>query len=392
MDPAAADQAIGAIRDWLITEGRFIDGTGSFDEAFVLELRARGLPIDRFTTGVPSLHPNVDSFSTLWEPESGISFRTYRQEDDPSGSFRHSPIYLAYDEARITHIDLTAPPVSGEYSFVDDLRQQGFQEYLVFPVPFSDRTNKAVTYCTRRVGGFTGNEVRALGDICDTLATVLEARYLRHMAGTLMDTYVGPIAGRRVLDGQIKRGAGETIRAAIWFCDLKGFTSLSELLPRQQLIDMLNAYFDTVTPAIEEAGGEILKFIGDAVLAIFQPSDGDEAAATAKALKAARAATQALLDTNADRREADQPEIGCGIALHFGDVHYGNVGGENRLDFTVIGPAVNLASRIEGLTRDLKRPVLVSSEFAALSGDSFDSMGEFSLKGIGEKRAVYAPQ
>ena len=387
-----AENATRDICDWMIAEGRFIDGTGSFDEAFVLKLRDHGLPIDRFTTGVPSLHPNVDSFSTLWEPENGITFRSYRQEDDSIGAFRQSPIYLAYDRGEITRIDLTAPPAPDEYSVIDTLRQEGFTEYLVFPVPLSDRSNKAVTYCTRRPGGFTDREFAIMRDVAQTLATVIEPRYLWHMAGTLVDTYVGPMAGRRVLAGEIKRGSGETIRAAIWFCDLKGFTSLSELLPSQQLIDLLNAYFDSVTPAIEEAGGEILKFIGDAVLAIFPLESDDEAGATAKALTAARAAIAALDETNSARRKVNHPEIFCGIALHFGDVHYGNVGGENRLDFTVIGPAVNLANRIEGLTRELERSVLVSAEFAVLSEEEFEPMGEFELKGIAEKRAVYAPR
>ena len=375
------------IRDWLIGEGRFIGGTGGFDEAYVLKLRELGLPVDRFTTDVPSLHPNVDSFSTVWEPEGGISFRTYRAEDDATGSFRQSPIFQAYETGKITRIDMTAPPEPDEYSMVGTLRQQGFTEYLVFPLPFTDGANKAVTYGTYRQGGFTDAHYDILADVSATFATVIEGRYLRHMAGTLMDTYVGPTAGRRVLSGQIRRDAGETIRAAIWFCDLKDFTSLSELLPGQQLLDMLNDYFDAVTPAIEDAGGEILKFIGDAVLVIFQPEGDDEAGATAKALTA----TRALADTNTARRKAAQPEIACGIALHFGDVHYGNVGGENRLDFTVIGPAVNLASRIEGLTRHLERPVLVSAEFAALSGEDFDVLGEYELKGVGEKRAVFAP-
>ena len=207
-----------------------------------------------------------------------------------------------------------------------------------------------------------------------------------------MDTYVGPVTGQRVLDGEIKRGSGDTIRAAIWFCDPKDFTALSERLPGQVLIDKLNAYFDAVTSAIEAEEGEVLKFIGDAVLAIFQPREGDEAAAAHHALAAARAATTNLSDANATRREAGEPEIECGISLHFGDVIYGNVGGQTRLDFTVIGPAVNLASRIEGLTRELGRPVLVSAEFAALHGGEFEALGSFALKGLSDKREVYAPE
>jgi len=194
-----------------------------------------------------------------------------------------------------------------------------------------------------------------------------------------------------VLDGAIKRGMGETIRAAIWFCDLRGFTALSEELAGDAVIDLLNDYFDVVTAAIEGADGEILKFIGDAVLATFAPNEGeDEAAAAGRALTAARAAVTALAERNAERAAAGKPEIGLGIALHFGDVHYGNVGGANRLDFTVIGPAVNLSSRIEALTREVGRTVLVSQGFANLHGGDFETVGEFALKGLRAKQTVFA--
>jgi len=200
------------------------------------------------------------------------------------------------------------------------------------------------------------------------------------------------VAGRRVLEGAIRRGSGETIPAAIWFCDLKGFATLSETLPDQVLIDLLNAYFDAVTQAIESQGGEILKFIGDAVLAIFQPCDGDEAGAAARAMVAANEALERLRMANSERTAVGAPEIECGIALHVGDVLYGNVGGANRLDFTVIGRAVNLASRIESLTRELARPVLVSDAFAAAHGGDFEDLGQFDLKGIAEARSVLAPR
>ena len=194
-----------------------------------------------------------------------------------------------------------------------------------------------------------------------------------------------------MLDGAIKRGMGETIRAAIWFCDLRGFTALSEELAGDAVIDLLNDYFDVVTAAIEGADGEILKFIGDAVLATFAPNEGeDEAAAAGRALTAARAAVTALAERNAERAAAGKPEIGLGIALHFGDVHYGNVGGANRLDFTVIGPAVNLSSRIEALTREVGRTVLVSQGFANLHGGDFETVGEFALKGLRAKQTVFA--
>ncbi len=383
---------IAGITRWLISEARLIGETLQLDQAMVDRLRDAGLPIRRFTTGVPSLHPQVDSFSTLWEKGKGLSFRQYRLSDISSQTLSSSPIFIAYEEGRSVRCRLEGTPDPGEYELLGDLRDQGLTDYLVLPLPFSDGTNKAMSFATDRPGGFTDDEFAVLEGIRHALAATIEVRYLRHLAGTLMDTYVGPVAGRRVLQGEIRRGAGETIRAAIWFCDLKGFTPLSERLPAQQLLDLLNAYFDAVVRSIEASGGEILKFIGDAVLAIFPPHEGGKAKAAERALDAANAAIGDISTTNSSRRESGLLEIDCGIALHFGDVVYGNVGGETRLDFTVIGPAVNLASRLEGLTRELGRSVVVSEPFAALHGGDFEPMGSYSLKGIDEPHDVYAPR
>ena len=388
---AGTANTIAELTTWLNSVARLIGDTEALDLAIVERLREAGLPIARYSTGVPSLHPQVDSFSTLWEQGEGLKFRQFRIDPENRQELSASPIFIAYDTGRSTRCRLDDEPQDGEYEMVGDLRRQGLTDYLVIALPFSDGSHKAMSFATDRPGGFTDDDVAILEGLRHALATTIEVRYLRHLAGTLMDTYVGPVAGRRVLEGAIRRGSGETISAVIWFCDLKGFTSLSESLPDQVLIDMLNAYFDAVTQAIEAEGGEILKFIGDAVLAIFQPGDGDEAAA-ARALKAAGAAMERLNTTNEERSAAGAPAIECGIALHIGDVLYGNVGGAHRLDFTVIGRAVNLASRIESLTRELARPVLVSDAFAAVHGGEFEDLGTFDLKGIAEARSVLAPK
>ena len=383
---------VQALTAWLVSEARLIDDTETLDLAIVEHLRGAGLPIVRYSTGVPSLHPQVDSFSTLWEQDKGLSFRQFRLEQASPTTLSESPIFIAYHEGRTVRCRLEGQPKPDEYEIVGELRARGMTDYLVLALPFADGSHKAMSFATDRTGGFTEEDIGILESLSHPLAAVIEVRYLRHMAGTLMDTYVGPVAGRRVLQGSIKRGSGEIIPAVIWFCDLKGFTTLSETLADQILIDTLNAYFDAVTQAIEAEGGEILKFIGDAVLAIFQHGDGDEAGAAARALAAAGTALASLDLANAERASAGPPAIECGIALHIGDVLYGNVGGANRLDFTVIGKAVNLASRIEGLTRELARPVLVSQAFADAHGGDFDDLGTFALKGIADRQTVLAPR
>ena len=380
------------LRRWLSEESRFIEGSAAFDQAFVDKLLSVGLPIARYTTGVPSLHPQVDSFSTVWEEGKGLRFRTYRRSPEQMESFRGSPIYIVYNESRVVRERLEGPAPPDEAPIVSELRDEGFTDYLALPIRFSDGSNKAITLATKRPGGFAEAEVATMESIRDLLAATIEIKYLRYTAKMLMDTYVGPQAGQRVLDGQIKRGMGETIRAAVWFCDLKGFTALSEKLSGADLIELLNDYFDVMTAAIEAEGGEILKFIGDAILAIFVPGDGgDDGEATRRALAAGQSAELAMAARNRAREGDGKAAIGYGIALHFGDVLYGNVGGENRLDFTVIGPAVNLASRIESLTREVDRALLVSEPFAALHGGAFEALGDFPLKGLEGARTVLAP-
>jgi adenylate cyclase len=313
--------------------------------------------------------------------------------DDNRDDFHRSALYVAYTHGKATRINLEAPPEEEEYGRLQQFRDAGLTDYVIMALPFADGTNKAITYATDRPGGFNEHEVSVFEAVRTLYATIMETRYLRHLAGTLMNTYVGPSAGQRVLDGAIKRGVGETIRAAIWFCDLKDFTRLSEMLPGPQLLELLNDYFDVMTEAIEAEGGEILKFVGDAILAIFQQSEGeDEAEASRRALRAACVAQASAVIRNKSREDTDKPVFGYGIALHFGDLIYGNVGGQNRLDFTVIGPAVNLASRIESLTRELEKPILLSAEFVALHGGSFEDLGRFKFKGVSEERTVYAPK
>ena len=385
-------KTVQELTGWFMAEARLIDDTGGLDTAIVERLRRAGLPITRYTTGVPSLHPQVDSFSTLWESGKGLTFRQFRNVDAPAQPLANSPIFVAYRQGRSTRHRLTGPPEEDAFEILGELRADGLTDYVVLALPFGDGSYKAMSFATDRDGGFSDRDVAVLMALSDVLAATIEVRYLRHLAGTLMDTYVGPVAGRKVLEGAIKRGSGETIRAAIWFCDLKGFTALSERIPGDELIAILNVYFDVMTQAIADQGGEVLKFIGDAILAIFQPGEAGDRDAARRALAAAEAAVVNLASTNAERRARDLTEIECGIALHFGDVLYGNVGGQTRLDFTVIGPAVNLASRIEGLTRDLERPVLVSQAFADLHGGAFDPMGAFALKGIANEHDVLAPR
>ncbi|MBA3446109.1 MAG: adenylate/guanylate cyclase domain-containing protein [Pseudaminobacter sp.] len=340
---------------------------------------------------MPILHPQVHSYSARWDLGKGVSERFFRLTAESLPVLENSPVKTVYNGGGSVRCDPTAPPREGEFGILADLRRGGMSDYVALSVPFSDGTAKLLSVATTRPGGFSDEEMELLEAMTPCVAVNLEVQALRLTARTLLDTYVGRQAGARVLDGAIRRGTGETIRAVIWLCDLRGFTGLSERLPRDALIELLNAYFGRMCAAIDAGGGEMLKFLGDALLGIFPILDEDPASACARALAAVGNAQKALAAYNTERVAAGEPKLDFGIALHVGDVMYGNIGGENRLDFTVIGPAVNLAARIEGLCRDRGHPVLLSADFVAVSGLTARHMGAFSLKGLSDPQHIYAP-
>jgi adenylate cyclase len=373
---------------WLMTDARKQTDPSEFLLAFADRLRASRVDVARITTGVPILHPQIFSFSGLWELGKGVSERLYRA--DPRITASNSPIPIAYSGGGPIRCDLTAPPQVDEFAILAELRGDGYTDYVVYALPFADGSFKALSLATKRSGGFAGEEIALFEAMLPAVAFNLEVQALRRTARTLLDTYVGQQSGGRVLEGQITRGSGETIRAVIWLCDLRGFTNLSETLPRDVLIELLNAYFGPMCDAVASNGGEVLKFIGDAMLAIF-PIEQDAQATCAKALIAAERAQAALSAENQRRSEVGLPRIEYGLALHVGDVMYGNIGSDTRLDFTVIGPAVNLTARIESMCRQLSRQILLSSDFVALGQIAANSLGAFALKGVAADQEIFEP-
>jgi adenylate cyclase len=393
LDLIARDETHPVIR-WLMTDARKRADSSEFLDAFAHELRASGVDVARITTGVPILHPQIFSFSGLWELGKGTTERLFRTEPGIAAILSNSPIGIAYEGGGPVRCDLTAPARESEFPILEDLRRDGYTDYIVHSVPFADGSHKALSLATRRPGGFEADEVRLFEAMIPAVAFNLEVQALRRTARTLLDTYVGQQSGGRVLEGQIQRGTGETIRAVIWLCDLRGFTNLSEALSRDALIDLLNCYFGPMCDAVASQGGEILKFIGDAMLAIFPIGDdaAKDAAKTCKAaLIAAGRAQGSLMEENERRGNAGLPRIEYGLALHLGDVMYGNIGSDTRLDFTVIGPAVNLTARIESMCRQLGRQLLLSSDFVRAGGVAAQSVGTFSLKGVGADQEIFAP-
>jgi adenylate cyclase len=240
-------------------------------------------------------------------------------------------------------------------------------------------------------GGFNDEQIAALQKLLPVLALVSEIRIKNRLARTLLETYVGSHAGELILAGAIRRGSGTTVRAAIMICDLRDFTRISDNWPRDDVIDLLNDYFDAMSEPIARHGGEILKFMGDGLLAIFPLTQPQACANLLRAVSDARKAMIALNEKNA---EAGRAPLNYGIGVHVGDVMYGNIGSSTRLDFTVIGPAVNMASRLEALTKQLGKPVLLSRAFADLVKADFElePLGEHPVRGFSDPIELFAYQ
>ncbi len=393
--PAETRQRATPIIDWLLAERLHVEKTTFLLDRFCRQLVEAGVPLHRVNVAALQLHPDIRARALFWDREAGGSIeRAVDHGIVDRDAFRDSPVKLIFEGGPSIRRRIEDPDSPLDFPILKDLKQRGFKDYLLLPFPFSTGRINAIGFASQAPGGFDESDVALIEAVLPAFGAVLETRHLMRTARELLDTYVGHNTGRRILNGSIRRGEGDRIHAALWFCDLRSFTDLSERLSVDQVTGLLNDYFDCMAAPIEANGGEILKFIGDAILAIFPCDTAAEAqsAAAEKALTAAQAAVADLAALNESRRAAGQDLLRCGIALHLGEVMYGNVGGGQRLDFTVIGPAVNLVARLEPLCARLNGPVVVSEAFAEASPRDFDCIGAFALKGIAKEQKAYAPR
>ncbi|MGE5147869.1 MAG: adenylate/guanylate cyclase domain-containing protein [Candidatus Eiseniibacteriota bacterium] len=350
-----------------------------------------GVPLQQFTAFIYVLHPNFFGVAHRWERSTGkVNSIMGRIEVLASDEFSKSPVKVILDGAAAVRRRLDRPGFVPDFPVLLDYIAKGATDYLAMQLEFTDGVRHSVSLTCDRPGGFTLNELRLIDGLMPYMARLTEIQSNRYLARTLLDTYVGPDAGEAILTGNIRRGSAETLHAIVWMCDLRGFTGLSESLPRDELIALLNDYFECVGTPVRERGGEILKFIGDAMLAIFRI--GGPAAVGEGCRKAAEAVTEArarLAALNEKRAAEGKPALRCGIALHIGDVSYGNIGTVDRLDFTVIGPAVNLAARLTTLCGELGETVVLSEAVARGSHLHVESLGRHGLKGIAGDHEVF---
>jgi adenylate cyclase len=382
---------VSDIVDWLVDGALSTPRSDDLLKKLCDDLCACGIPLWRVGVFVRTLHPDVFGRSFVWRPGTDVVVSTAPHTIVGTDDYLKSPILTVYETGKPVRHRLTGPPPPDETPFLRDLRAEGVTDYVAVPLVFTDGSIHCVTWSTRQAGGFTEEHRAAVLMIIRPLARIAEIRALQRTAGNLLDTYVGNNAGARIMAGQIRRGHADKIHAAIWLSDMRGFTTLSDRLPPETIVDVLNRYFDCQVPAVVAHGGEVLKFMGDGLLAIFPiaSDDSDIAQVCGQALEAARAARTEVATLDAAEGGKLGHTLRFGLALHVGEVLYGNIGAAGRQDFTCIGPAVNLAARFEKIAAQLGRTVVASAKFAQQSPAEMEEIGQFSVAGFAATQSVY---
>jgi adenylate cyclase len=397
-DELELDPAVQAISDWLVHQGLWRADVPTLLGGYCERMVAAGVPIWRGYLSALTLHPRVRGVGCSWRPGQGAQSELYIYRAQPSEDYLVSPFAYMFER----QLPSLRVPLAGngpiEFPLLARFRDEGATDYLAHMQSFGldgepdGETGMVASWATDRPGGFSNRDLALLTQLLPRLALAVQARLGHEIAVNVLDTYVGPEAGRRILAGKIRRGQLDVIAAVILYADLRGFTAATDQNPRDEMVETLNCYYDRLVPTIEEFGGQVLKFMGDGLLATF-PLDGRPAAEVCERALSAAATTLERTRILCDERAATNAMVlDLDIALHLGDVFYGNVGSADRLDFTVIGPAVNEASRIETLCGQHQRNLLMSETFAKAATDSADrlvSIGRFALRGVGGAQSIY---
>jgi len=381
---------IAALRDWLIEDAGFLEHFGLVVEGLCTRLIAAGLPLARATSHIRVVHSERIGVTRVWRRGQATVEQHFGFGPEVEDMYQRSTVRVAH-EARQRLELRPADPAAAAFGITPDLKAAGITHYVIYPLFFTGGQVNAASFATDQPGGFLPSDLALLESLLPALARVMELKGLQRTLRELLRIYVGRLPAERILDGQIRRGDVVAMDAAILFCDLRRSTRLSIELEEGVYVQTLNRYFDCVVPAVTRAGGEVLKFLGDGVLAIFAlPARTDDCSHCSGALVASREIFTALRDLN-ERQPVPGGPLEIGIALHEGRVAFGNVGSVERQDFTVIGQDVNLAARICALSAELGEPLLISERFASRGATAFRKVGEFALKGFADAQNVFAP-
>jgi adenylate cyclase len=397
---AMAADDLEAIARWLAEQALLATPVEPMFSELGDRLLALGLPILRGHASLGTLHPQIEAVShSWWRNRREVVVDRHLHGSSAQQNWQQSPLKVLLESEADMLRRRIGPASIAEFPILGEFAAEGGTDYVAFATAFGfngrvtarGEAGVLVSWLTDRPGGFSDAHIAALRAIQPFLAVAVRVASMMMIADAVLAAYLGGDAGRRVLGGEIRRGQVETIGAAILLADLRGFTALADRLPRDRLVAMLDAYLGCMADPVEENGGQVLKFMGDGLLATFPFAAAGPEAACRAATQAAREALARIDGLNASRAAAGEPTLGLDVALHLGEVAYGNVGSDRRLDFTVVGPAVNEASRMEGLCQALGVPVLASGAFveALGAGAPFHSLGRHGLRGVREEKELF---
>jgi adenylate cyclase len=385
------------IVQWIIAAGNYGRSERGLTDGFSNRLAAAGVPVDRVSIGSDVLDPVLQSRSYIWRKGQGTEPYRYERTLRRSENWQKSTLFYMIDrgETRL-RMRLDSPGIE-EFSLLPQLRDEGFIDYYGRLEGYGERAGAAgtrglmATFATKSANGFSDEERAVIDAVLPAFALAFLARLNHRILGRALTTYLGRTPAERVLRGAITRGESQTMEAVIWMSDLAGFTRTADSLPRESILEFLNAHAEVVTNAIEEHGGEVLKYIGDGILAVFPctTSIGQSAGA---ALNAAIQVDREARQLKRDRRDMGRVGTDVIVALHRGEVLFGNFGSQDRLDFTALGPAVNESSRLCSLAKTLDQTTLVSNELRAALPDEdhrLVSVGRYALRGVSEPKHLY---
>jgi adenylate cyclase len=391
---------------WAVREG--LRGASAYDlfDGYCQRLVVHGVPLWRAHAAMETLHPQWSGYGYTWRRDlNAIQPEQYDRSDMTGQDWLSSPMYDLIRRARLGEDNpsmrrrLGVGEADRDFPVLKEFFAEGATDYLAQLFTFGETgdpshgTGIIYSFAADRPGGFADDDTALIQATLPGLSLAMKADAGFVIASALLQTYLGKEPGRRVHAGAIERGSVESIHAVLWYADIRGFTPTSDTSTGPIIIDLLNNVFETLTAALRTRGGEVLKFLGDGMLATLSFTEAERQETCRRALDAAADAMQGLAALNVTRVAAGLPAVTVDLALHVGEVLYGNVGAVDRLDFTVIGPAVNEVARIEALCEPLGRAVLISAEFAAALDDADSrlvSLGQYNLRGVRDKKEIFA--
>lgn len=376
------------IRDWLLSEARGIQDPKTVLLGLCERLIEADVPLDRVSVVVTTIHAEFAAIGRIWQRGEGLHREAYPYHPGSRAEYERSPYFEAHESRGPVSLDLSSTP-DERFGIVPRLKAEGYRHYVCYPIFFANGDKNGISFSTRAGEGFSASDLAVFAFIMPAYAAVMEITAGYHRLDQLLRIYVGGDPHNEILAGSVRRGDVKRIRSAILFADMRNYTATTSRMEPEAAAELLNEYFDCMVPPIEAAGGEVLKYMGDGLMAIFRDRGDDTGGAANAALDAARIALERLDVCNAGRPEGQA--IGAGIALHHGEAAYGNVGSGLRLDFTVVGRDVNLASRVAKLNKLLSEPLLMTKAFADHLWISGTHLGAFQLDGFEEEVAVFRP-